>query len=190
MWGGVRACVQHVLPPLTPTLAPLPPPTRLLSTLQLKQVLRGSSKVKSLLLQPVVMDTKVLAVMMAINKRAESGGHDMFFEDYYTESDCSTMQLFAHEVGGAGGGRGGCMYVCGGGVVGAGCVYVRVWGGQGAGGVCVCTCVGGRGQTGGRGACLCVWRGEGGGGEGVRISVVCVCVVVCVWGGGLMGKPK
>ncbi len=59
------------------------------ATLQQRCAFVPSLRVKSLLVHPIHANhsDKVLAVMLAINKREADGTSDIFFESFFTEAD-------------------------------------------------------------------------------------------------------
>ncbi|KXZ43213.1 hypothetical protein GPECTOR_97g751 [Gonium pectorale] len=59
------------------------------------------ARIKSVLVQPIhgTNNDRVLAVVLAINKREAEGTNDIFFEPFFTDADCDAMALFAYEVG-------------------------------------------------------------------------------------------
>ncbi|MEW5299350.1 MAG: hypothetical protein WDW36_002376 [Sanguina aurantia] len=69
-------------------------------SLKALQPLLGSSKVKTLLLQPVVVSgtDRCIAVIAAINKRELNGSTDICYENIYTDADRDAMALFTLEV--------------------------------------------------------------------------------------------
>ncbi|EFJ40838.1 hypothetical protein VOLCADRAFT_99277 [Volvox carteri f. nagariensis] len=57
-------------------------------------------RIKSVLVQPVHVanNDRVLAVVLALNKREAEGTSDIFFEPFFTDADCDAMALFAYEM--------------------------------------------------------------------------------------------
>ncbi|GIM17067.1 hypothetical protein Vretimale_19613 [Volvox reticuliferus] len=63
--------------------------------------LLAPGRIKSVLVQPIhgTNNDRVLAVVLALNKREAEGTSDIFFEPFFTDADCDAMALFAYEVG-------------------------------------------------------------------------------------------
>ncbi|KAG2484698.1 hypothetical protein HYH03_016527 [Edaphochlamys debaryana] len=63
--------------------------------------LLAPSRIKSVLVQPIhgTASDRVLAVVLAVNKREAEGTNDIFFDPCYTDADLDAMGLFAYEVG-------------------------------------------------------------------------------------------
>ncbi|GLC43173.1 hypothetical protein PLESTB_000855000 [Pleodorina starrii] len=65
------------------------------------QLSATGGRIKSVLVQPIhgSNNDRVLAVVLAVNKREAEGTSDIFFEPFFTDADCDAMALFAYEVG-------------------------------------------------------------------------------------------
>ncbi|GIL46509.1 hypothetical protein Vafri_3502 [Volvox africanus] len=83
-----QSWAEFVDPSSDPALGRLPP-----------QLAPG--RIKSVLVQPIhgTNNDRVLAVVLALNKREAEGTSDIFFEPFFTDADCDAMALFAYEVG-------------------------------------------------------------------------------------------
>ncbi|KAG2432321.1 hypothetical protein HYH02_013041 [Chlamydomonas schloesseri] len=68
---------------------------------RLAPLLQPAGRCKSVLVQPIhgTGNDRVLAVVLAINKREGEGTSDIFFEPFFTDADVDAMGLFAYEVG-------------------------------------------------------------------------------------------